>query len=252
MPQALSSSSSSNQSYSDASSPSNYQTPLHCQIEEQLDESLACWKGTYDSSGTIVNSNDNIDWLVELIEVIEENKGALREPQVASNAPCLAPIYNDRCVSDTVSALENNGSSCPDVVRGEKPESTRLSTANANPIVPTLPIDDGLMSVYTIKENSSGCAFVNRSTNGPQRCYQPSVKSAQVDASRRDTSHDVASKSEGSARTSERSLRASQEKYAMFRANGGEKTCNQSSSTYAQDYQIPTTVCSSASSRPRR
>nr|XP_012229755.1 PREDICTED: uncharacterized protein LOC105676443 [Linepithema humile] len=223
VPQALSSSSSSNQSYSDASSPLNYQTPLHYQIEEQLDESLACWKGTYDSSGTIVNSNDNIDWLVELIEVIEENKGALKEPQIASNAPCLTPIYNDQCVSETVSTLENNlnGSSCPDM-RSEKPE-TCLSTTNANPIVDNLPIDDGLMSVYTTKENSSGCTFVNRSINGLQRYYESSVKSAQANVSQQDTLHNIALENEGSP-----------------------------SSTFVRDYQIPTTVCSSASSRPRR
>lgn len=247
-PQALSSSSSSNQSYSDASSPSNYQTPLHYQIEEQLDESLACWKGTYDSSGTIVNSNDNIDWLVELIE---ENKGALKGPQIAPNAPCLTPIYNDQCVPETVPALENNlnGSLCPTVTGSEKAETS------ANPIVDNLPIDHGLMSVYTTKENSSGCTFVNRSINGPQRCYEPGAKSAQQISvpQQNNTARNIALENSGeSAKTSEQSLRASQQKYAMFHAIGGEKTYSQPSSTFVQDYQIPTTVSSFAFSRPRR
>ncbi|XP_070163962.1 uncharacterized protein [Polyergus mexicanus] len=255
VPQALlsSSSSSSNQSYSDVSSPLNYQTPLNYQLEEQLGETLSDWTGTYDSSGTIVNSSDTIDCaLLQLVEqVIEEDKQrkeSLKKPQVASNAPCFSSSYNDRCVPPIRETLKNNlERECPasDARNSEKPIC--LSVLNANPI-------SDLMSVYTNKRSTSGgtlvnCAVESRSETTrslDQGYYEASVKNRQVDVS------NIASNdNERSAKMTEQN--ASRKKYAMFRTNG-EKRYNQASSTFVpNNYQIPPMVFSSfVSSRPQR
>lgn len=260
-PQALlsSSSSSSNQSYSDVPSPLNYQTPLNYQLEKQLGETLSDWRGTYDSSGTIVNSSDTIDCaLLQLVEqVIEEDKQhkeSLNEPQVASNAPCFSSNYNDRCVPPVRGTLENNlERECPasDARKSEKPIC--LSVLNANPI-------SNLMSVYTSKQSTSGGTLVNCAVDSSQatpsldqRYYEASLKNPQVDVSMcHDTLHNIAlNNNERSVKMTEQN--ASRKKYAMFRTNG-EKRYNQASSTFVpNNYQIPPMVFSSfVSSRPQR
>ncbi|XP_066587947.1 uncharacterized protein [Prorops nasuta] len=63
VPQGLSSSSSSNQSYGDTPSPSNYQNCLNPQIEEQFSEkfdALTDWRINYNSSGTVINSCETV------------------------------------------------------------------------------------------------------------------------------------------------------------------------------------------------
>ncbi|KAG5327381.1 IKBZ inhibitor, partial [Pseudoatta argentina] len=191
VPQTLSSSSSSNQSYSDVSSP-NYQTSLNYQTEEQLGESLSGWKGIYESSGTIVNSSDTIDCaLLQLVEqVIEEDKQgkALKEPQVVSNTSCFSSAYNDRCVSVQTLGSDVNPVSreCPGSdMRSEKLE-TCLGIPNTDSIqVGDLPINSDLVSVYASKGSTGGCAFVNRAVNGhatnmEPRYYESHAKNNQV------------------------------------------------------------------------
>ncbi|XP_071561833.1 uncharacterized protein [Temnothorax nylanderi] len=271
VPRALSSSSSSNQSYSDVSSPSNYQTPLNYQNEEQLGESLSGWKGVYDSSGsstvTIVNSNDTIDLLQLVEQVIEEDKQSktLKEPQVASNAPSFSSAYNDQCVSVRTLRSDLNPASreCPaSGMRSEKLEAC-LGVLNANSIqVGGLPIDGSLVSVYASKGSTGGCAIVNRAVNGHSadmepRYYEPNVKNGgqvnilpQHDAN---TLHEIGLANETSAKTSEQNLRASQEKYTMFHAAGGEKRYDQPPSMFVpSDYEIPTMVSSFVSSHSQR
>lgn len=259
VPQALSSSSSSNQSYSDVSSPSNYQTPLNYQTEEELGESLSGWKGIYDSSGTIVNSSDTIDCaLLQLIEqVIEEDKQskALKEPQVASNAPCFSPAFNDQCVSVRRSDLSPASRECPaNGMRSEKLEAC-LGIPNANSIqVDGLPIDGTLVSVYANKRSTGGCAFVNRAVNGHAADMGPSYyepkNDGQINIVPR---HDIGLIDETAAKTSEQNLGASQEKYMMFHAASGEKRYDQPPSMFVPgDYQIPTMVSSFVSSHPQR
>ncbi|XP_077262945.1 uncharacterized protein LOC143897867 [Temnothorax americanus] len=271
VPRALSSSSSSNQSYSDVSSPSNYQTPLNYQNEEQLGESLSGWKGVYDSSGsstvTIVNSSDTIDLLQLVEQVIEEDKQSktLKEPQVASNAPSFSSAYNDQCVSVRALRSDPNPASrkCPaSGMRSEKLEAC-LGVLNANSIqVGGLPIDGSLVSVYASKGSTGGCAIVNRAVNGHSadiepRYYEPNVKNGgqvnivpQHDAN---TLHGVGLANETSAKTSEQNLRASREKYTMFHAAGGEKKYDQPPSMFVpSDYEIPTMVSSFVPSRPQR
>jgi len=265
-PQTLSSSSSSNQSYSDVSSPSNYQTPLNYQTEEQLGESLSGWKGIYESSGTIV-SDDTIDCaLLQLVEqVIEEDKQnkALKEPQVISNA--FSSSYNDRCMS--VRTLENNlnpvlHECSTSSMRSEKLE-TCLGIPNANSIqIGSLPIDGDLVSVYASKGNTGGCAFVNRAVNGhatdmKPKYYESHVKNNRVNTSimsqhDANTLHEIRLTDEISGKTSEENLRSSQEKYTTFHVAGGEKRYDQSSMFVPSDYQIPTMVSSFVSSRPQR
>ncbi|XP_011862150.1 PREDICTED: uncharacterized protein LOC105558839 [Vollenhovia emeryi] len=263
--QALSSSSSSNQSDSDVSSPSNYQAPLNYQTEDQLGESLSSWKGIYDSSGTIVNSSDTIDCaLLQLVEqVIEEDKQskALKEPQVASNAPCFSSVYNDRCVSVRTLGSDLNPASreCPArAMRSEKLEAC-LDIPNANTIqVDGLPIDGSLVSVYASKGSTGGCAYVNRAVNaadmepryyGPKNGGRVNVMPQRNDAN---TLHEIGLTGETPAKASEQNLRASQEKYAMFHAAGGEKRYDQPPMFVPSDYQIPTMVSSFVSSRPQR
>lgn len=269
-PQALSSSSSSNQSYSDVSSPSNYQTPLNYQTEEQLGESLSGWRGIYDSSGTIVNSSDTIDCaLLQLVEqVIEEDKQskALKEPQVASNAPCFSLSYNDRCVSvrtlgSDLNPVKSRECSANDM-RSVKLE-TGLGIPNVNSIqVDGLPIDSSLVSVYASKGNTGGCAFVNRAVNGhaadmESRYYKSDAKNGgqvnvvpQHDAN---ALHEIGLTDETSAKASKQNLCASQEKYTMYHIAGEEKRYDQPSSMFVPtDYQIPTVVSSFVPSHPQR
>ncbi|XP_050448398.1 uncharacterized protein LOC126849959 [Cataglyphis hispanica] len=262
VPQALlsSSSSSSNQSYSDVSSPSNYQTPLNYQLEEQLGETLSDWRGTYDSSGTIINSSDTIDCaLLQLVEqVIEEDKQrkeSLKEPQIALNAPCFSSSYNDRCIPSVRGTLENNlEREClaSDAQKSEKP--TCLNVLNVNPI-------SNLMSVYTNKQSTSGGTLVNCAVDGSQvspslkRYYETSVKNPQVDVTTcHNTLHNITlNDNEKSVKMIEQN--APQEKYGMFRAvSNGEKRYNQASSTLVpNNYQIPPMVFSSfVSNRPQR
>ncbi|XP_024873087.1 uncharacterized protein LOC112455422 [Temnothorax curvispinosus] len=271
VPRALSSSSSSNQSYSDVSSPSNYQTPLSYQNEEQLGESLSGWKGVYDSSGsstvTIVNSSDTIDLLQLVEQVIEEDKQSktLKEPQVASNAPSFSSAYNNQCVSVRTLRSDLNPASreCPaSSMRSDKLEAC-LGVPNANSIqVGGLPIDGSLVSVYASKGSTGGCAIVNRAVNGHSvdiepRYYEPNVKNGgqvnivpQHDAN---TLHEIGLANETSAKTSEQNLRASQEKYTMFHTAGGEKRYDQSPSMFVpSDYEIPTMVSSFVPSHPQR
>lgn len=262
MPQALSSSSSSNQSYSDVSSPSNYQTALNYQIEEQLGESLSGWKGTYDSSGTIVNSTDTIDCALlelELVEeIIEEDKQG-KEPQVASNAPCFSSAYNDRCVSVRTLGSDLNTASreCPaSGMRSENVE-TCLSMPNANSILPS--IDGDLVSVYASKGSTGGFTFVNRAVNSHTtdmklRYYEPKNQVNVVSQHDAHTLHEIELSEKRSAKPQdEQNLRASQEKYAMFHATAGEKRYDQPlSMSVPSDYQIPTMVSSFVSSRPQR
>lgn len=268
VPQALSSSSSSNQSYSDVSSPSNYQTPLNYRTEEQLGESLSGWRGIYDSSGTIVNSSDTIDCaLLQLVEqVIEEDKQRkVKEPQVASNAPCFSS-YNDRCVSvRTLSSDLNPGElQCPaNDMRSVKLE-TGLGLPSMNSIqVDGLPIDGSLVSVYASKGNTGGCAFVSReSMNGhatdvKSRYYELDTKNGgqvnvvpQHDAN---TLHEIGLIDETSAKTSKQNSCASQEKYTMFHIAGEEKRYDQPPSMFVPtDYQIPTVVSSFVPNKPQR
>ncbi|XP_012532836.1 uncharacterized protein LOC105834709 [Monomorium pharaonis] len=274
VPQALSSSSSSNQSYSDVSSPLNYQTSLNYQTEEQLGESLSDWKTVYDSSGTIVNSTDTIDCaLLQLVEqIIEEDKQGktLKELQIASDAPCFSSAYNDgwasvRTLGSDLNPVSREGSA--NGMRGEKLETCCLGIPNGNPIQAAgLPIDDGLVSVYASKGNTGGCAFVSHATNGhatdmEPRYYEPSAKNGQVSASivpQQDAStlHSetvVGLTNETSAKTSEQNLPAPREKYTMFHAVGEEKRYDQPSSIFVPgDYQIPTMVSSFVSGGPRR
>ncbi|XP_011700625.1 PREDICTED: uncharacterized protein LOC105457580 [Wasmannia auropunctata] len=259
-----SSSSSSNLSYSDVSSPPNYQTPLNYQTEEHLGESLSDWKGIYESSGTIVNSSDTIDCaLLQLVEqVIEEDKQskALKEPQVVSN-PCFSSAYNDRCVS--VRALNPASRECPaSDMQSEKLQAIGIPHANTIQ-VGGLPIDGDLVSVYASKGSTGGCAFVNRAMNGhatdmEARYYEPHAKNGQVNTSivpqhDANTLHEIGLTDETSAKTSEQNLRASQEKYTMFHVAGGEKRYDQPTSMFVpSDYQIPTMVSSFEPSRPQR
>lgn len=257
VPQALlsSSSSSSNRSYSDVSSPLNYQTPLNYQLEDQLDETLSDWN-TYDSSGTIVNSSDTIELLQLVEQVIEEDnqrKESLKEPQVASNAPCFSLGYNDRiCVVPPVrGTLENNlERGCRDVRKSEKSICFNASHSINNP-----------MSVYTSKQNTSGGTLVNCTpVNGQatsslqQRYYEPNVKNDQVNVSTcHNTLHNIAALNDNEKMPEQN---ASREKYEMIRANisNGEKRYNQASSIFVtNDYQIPTMVFSSfIPNRPQR
>ncbi|XP_014478904.1 PREDICTED: uncharacterized protein LOC106746629 [Dinoponera quadriceps] len=269
VPQALSSSSSSNQSYGDASSPSNYQTPLNYQIEEQLGDcfdALSGWKETYDSSGTIVNSSDTIDCaLLQLVEqVIEEDKQrkALKEPQIASNAPCFPSTYNGLCAPPRT-LQQNNPAEC---AAKDKPENCGLSMPNTNPMVRSL-MDGSLVSVYTTKEGTGGCTFVKRALNGhvqiappEQRYYEPSVKvDTQLDVSQQHNTlcniGGLNGASEGSAGSPDsQNLRTSQDKYALIHPADDEKRYGQPSAMYApSDYQIPTMVSSFVPpSRPQR
>lgn len=251
MPQALSSSSSSNQSYSDVSSPLNYQAPLNYQTEEQLGESLSGWKGIYDSSGTIVNSSDTIDCaLLQLIEqVIEEDKQSKVLKEVASNAPCFSSAFNDRCVSVRTLVNELNPASREAPTNGMRSEEACLGVPNANSIqVDGLPIDASLVSVYASKGSTGGCAYVNRAVNaadmGPR--YYESKNAGQVgvvpqhDAS---TLREIGLTDETSAKASDQNLHAPQEKYTMFQLP---------SMFVTSDYQIPTMVSSFVSSHPQR
>lgn len=270
--QALSSSSSSNQSYGDASSPSNYQTPLNYQIEEQLGDcfnALSGWKETYDSSGTIVNSSDTIDCaLLQLVEqVIEEDKQrkTLKEPQIASSAPCFASTYSDQCVpARTLQNSHPNPADCTtnDLARtSNRPENCDLGMANANPMVRSL-LDGSLVSVYTTREGTGGCTYVNRAVNGhtispEQRYYEPAVKTAQLDVSQHSSLCNIGglSGTERSARNPENeNLQTSQNKYALMHTANGEKGYGQPSAMYvSNDYQIPTVVSSFVRpSRPQR
>ncbi|XP_074101462.1 uncharacterized protein LOC141529024 isoform X2 [Cotesia typhae] len=64
VPTSFSSSSSSNHSFGDTSSPSNYQHSLDLRVEDQLEFEFADfspWYGNCESSSTIVNSNDHPD-----------------------------------------------------------------------------------------------------------------------------------------------------------------------------------------------
>ncbi|KYQ51762.1 hypothetical protein ALC60_09151 [Trachymyrmex zeteki] len=268
VPQTLSSSSSSNQSYSDVSSP-NYQTSLNYQTEEQLGESLSGWKGIYESSGTIVNSSDTIDSaLLQLVEqVIEEDKQnkALKESQIVSNTSCFSSAYNDRCVSVQTLGNDVNLASreCPrSGMRSEKLEAC-LGIPNTDSIqVGGLPIDSDLVSVYASKGSTGGCAFVNRAVNGhatnmEPRYYEPHAKNNQVNTSvvsqhDANTLHELGLTDETSVKTSEQNLRTSQEEYTMFHTASGEKRYDQPPSVFApSDYQIPTMV-SSFVSNPQR
>ncbi|KYN30858.1 NF-kappa-B inhibitor zeta [Trachymyrmex septentrionalis] len=259
VPQTLSSSSSSNQSYSDVSSP-NYQTSLNYQTEEQLGESLSGWKGIYESSGTIVNSSDTIDCaLLQLVEqVIEEDKQgkALKEPQVVSNTSCFSSAYNDRCVSVQTLGSDVNPVSreCPGSgMRSEKLEAC-LGIPNTDSIqVGDLPINSDLVSVYASKGSTGGCAFVNRAVNGhatnmEPRYYEPHAKNSQVNTSvvsQHDANTLLGLTDETSVKTSEPNLRTSQEEYTIFHAADGEKRYDQPPSVFVpSDYQIPTMVSS--------
>ncbi|XP_032668801.1 uncharacterized protein LOC116842994 [Odontomachus brunneus] len=253
VPQALSSSSSSNQSYGDASSPSNYQTPLNYQIEEHLGDRfdvLSGWKETYDSSGTIVNSSDTIDCaLLQLVEqVIEEDKQrkTLKEPQIASSAPYFPSTYSNQCIP--ARTLQSNSAECTssNLALSNKPENCGLSMPNTNPMVRSL-MDGSLVSVYTTKEGTGGCTFVNRAVNGhttiqEQRYYEPGVKSAQVDVSQHNTLCNI-----GGLIGPERSVRNPENQNL-------ERRYNQPSAMYVpNDYQIPTMVSSFVPpNRPQR
>lgn len=269
MPQALSSSSSSNQSYGDASSPSNYQTPLNYQIEEQLGDCfdvLSGWKETYDSSGTIVNSSDTIELLQLVEQMIEEDKQrkTLKEPQIASSAPCFSPAtYNGQCVVPVRALHSSQPPSELVAARSNKPAGNcGLAMSNASPMVRSL-MDGSLVSVYTTKEGTGGCTFVDRAVNavghasiGPeQRFYEP--KAPQLDVSQHSSlCDDIAGLNEPPARNpaENQSLRSSQDKYALPHAVDRERKYSQPSAMYApNDYQIPTVVSSFVPpNRPQR
>ncbi|XP_011261277.1 uncharacterized protein LOC105254351 [Camponotus floridanus] len=258
-----SSSSSSNQSYSDVSSPLNYQTPLNRQLQEQLDETLSGW-GTYDSSETIVNSSDTIDssllrelqFVEQVIEEVKQRKEPLKELQVASNAPCFSSNYNDRCVPPIRGTLENNLEfECPvtsDARKSEKPICLDVLNSQANPI-------GNLMSIYTNRQNTSGGTLVNCTVNGQaatgleQRYFETSVKNSQVDVSTY-TLHNIALTDNERPVKMPETNGVSRENYAMPRAiSNGEKRYNQASSTFvSNDYQIPTMVFPSFTSSPQR
>ncbi|EFN79251.1 uncharacterized protein LOC105187954 [Harpegnathos saltator] len=268
VPQALSSSSSSNQSYGDASSPCNYQVPLSYQAEEQLDDcfdALSGWKESYDSSGTIANSSETIDCdtndLLQMVEqMIEQDKQqeVLKEPQIASNAPYFPSTYATQCVPARTSHTNPNPTECTsnELGRASKPENSGLGMSNANPMVHSL-IDGSLVSVYTMKEGTGGYTFVNRAVDGhaigsEQRYYEPVVKAAQYDNGLCSiaglNTPDSSTKNRGSP-----GLCTSQ-KYALPHVTDGDERYNHSSTMYMpSDYQIPTMVSSFVSaSRPQR
>lgn len=270
VPQALSSSSSSNHSYSDVSSPLNYQTPLDYQIEEQLGETLSGWKNVYDSSGTIVNSSDTIDCtLLQLVEqIIEEDKQGktLKELQVASDASCFSSTYNNEWVSMRTLGNDLNPASreCPATnMRNEKLEDC-LGIPNVNPIqIAGLPIDGDFVSVYASKGSTGGCAFVNRAANAhatdmEPRYYEPNAKNeintSIVPQHNASTLHpEIELTNKTSTKTSEQNLGVSQEKYTMLHTVNEEKRYDQPPSMFVpSDYQIPTMVSSFISSGSQR
>ncbi|KMQ92521.1 nf-kappa-b inhibitor zeta [Lasius niger] len=253
VPQAFSSSSSSNQSYSDVASPLNYQTSLSYQYEEQLNElrSLSGW--SYDSSGTIVNSDTN-ETLQLVEQIIEEERKELKEfkePQVASNAPSFSSNYNNRRVEPPVrGTLENNPErECPaSDARNEKPICP--SVLNAIP-------NNSLMSVYTSKQNTSGGTLVNCTVNGQatsvldaQRYYETSVKNPQVDVTTTcyGTLYNIALISNNGNMSEQNASRE------MFRVvSNGEKRYNQAPSTFLpDDFQKPSVPSSFTSNRRQR
>lgn len=256
-----SSSSSSNQSYGDASSPLNYQTPVSYQQEEQLGECLSDWRSsTYDSSGTIVNSSDDIDMLQLVEQIIEEDEQcnkALGEPQLASSAPCFSSACcGNRCASMREPLASNprphrERATMTTITNADKPE-VRLNVptpANDPDVIGDLSIDGGLVSVYTNKENTGRCTFVSRTIetshhHEPRYYQEPAMK---VNLTQQNGLH-------ASARTSERNPRTSQDRrYAVF--HGGERRFVQPSSSRAfvpADYQIPTMVSSFVSGNPQR
>lgn len=266
VPQALSSSSSSNQSYGDASSPSNYQASLHYQVEEQLGNCLQLlpgWKESYDSSGTIVNSSDTIDLLALVEQVIEEDKQRktqVKEPQIASSDPCFSSSYNDQCVP--VQTLTNGltlvSRECsPGDVQSDEAD-TCLGAPNANPMLSNL-IDGNLMSVYASKESMSGYNFTSRPINShaispEQRYYEPSVKNvSQVNVSQHNVLRNLGLNNERSARVLEQNSCTLQDKYTLLHTADTENGYNQPSSTFVpNNYQIPTMVSSYVSKPPQR
>lgn len=248
-----------------SASPSNYQTSLSYQTEEELGESLSGWKGIYDSSsGTIVNSNDTID--STLFQILDQlNEGEIKvpkEPQVASNAPCFSSAYNDRCVSVQTLGTDLNSAShdCPTAssMRSEKLEACLGIPSTSSIQVGDLPIDGSLVSVYANKTGTGGCAYVNRAMNGhaagmEPRYYEPSVKNgAQVSVVLQHNGNALTNETPAQ-KTSEQNR--SQEKYAIYHTAGEEKRYEQPSSTalfVPSDYQIPTMVSSFVPSRPQR
>ncbi|KAL0103219.1 hypothetical protein PUN28_017507 [Cardiocondyla obscurior] len=263
------SSSPSPSSYSDVSSPSNYQTSLNYQTEEELGESLSGWKGIYDSSGTIVNSSDTIDCtLLQLVDEVikEDDKQALKGPQVGSNAACFSSTYNDRCVP--MRTLGNDLNSAPreppeNGMRNEKLETCLgipiASSIQINPSDPGLAIDASLVSVYASKRNTGGCAFVNRTANGLATDMEPKYFEPKTDnqvniVPQHNVSplQEIRLTDETSAKTC-KDLYASQEKYPLFHAADGEKRYDDQPPMFVPgDYQIPTMVSSFVPSRPQR
>lgn len=191
-------------------------------------------------------------------EIIEEDKQG-KEPQVASNAPCFSSVYNDQCMSVRMLGSDLNTASreCPaNGMRSEKLEAS-LGMPNANSILPS--INGDLVSVYASKGSTGGYAYVNRAVNShttdmEPRYYKPKNQVNIVSQHDAHTLHEIELSDKRSAKTQdEQNLRASQEKYAMFHAAGGEKRYDQSPTMFVpSDYQIPTMVSSFVSSRPQR
>ncbi|XP_011635082.1 uncharacterized protein LOC105425832 isoform X1 [Pogonomyrmex barbatus] len=276
MQQVMSSSSSSNQSYNDVPSPSNYHTPLNYQIVEQLVKSLSedpC------SSETIVNSSDATDEFsnssklchqlfhsVPLMDQMLEENGqiegheALKESQITSIPPYL-PFYNEQSVQTLGSDLNSvSREYSASTMRNEKPEAC-LGISNADPIqVGNLPINGELLSVYANKGSNGGCTYVNRAVNGYATAMEPKYyesipKNGQVNIvpHNGNTLLEIGLSNETSVKTSEQNLPASQEKYPMFHAIDEDKTYNQLQSTFVfSDYQIPTMVSSFVPNPPPR
>lgn len=98
--QGFSSSSSSNQSYCETPSPSNYQSPLDQRSEDQLDDgfnSFAYWQKNGESSSTIIGNNTT-----ELIDAIDSNELRLVEEVV------LKEMSKKGCAAEEMQVVPNS------------------------------------------------------------------------------------------------------------------------------------------------
>lgn len=238
VPQALLSSSSSNQSsasnqsYSDVSSPLNYQTPQNYQFANFSD--ILC---NGDSSRTI-NETDELQLIEEVIKEEGERAELLTKSQVTSNIPHFSPSYNK---------LEH-----------EYPASNTQNKSIYS--VHEIPIDNfrtdytNMLNVNSDKElDSPNYCMLNKCVPSNlypnQTCYDTSIKNPQVDVARYTTFPNIVlNDNGGSVKMSEQN--SSQK---MSQATFNEKNQASSSIFAPTNFQTPTTVPSlSASNRHRR
>lgn len=269
MPQTLFSSSSSNQSCSNSSSPSNYPTSLNYQIEAQL---CGCVKSlpmerNHNSSSTIVNSNDTIDcsWLSFMEEVIEKDKQCkpLLKVERSSTHPVVSSQfssnYNEPCVS--VGMHENNVNSASNSMRNDKTATSCLNMLNTNAVVGNFSqIDHSLLPVYETREGNGNCGFVDQHDNGQvinsaRTYHERNMKNISVNASQQNTLHDInLNDNKSMAKNTEQGgSRTTQGEYLTYYDPGRENRYNQLSSTFIPNgYQVPTMVSTYISNRSRR